>query len=231
MDIKSRISPLAATAICLNTMIGAGLFINPGPLTAFAGPLGFMGYACSAVLLIPLLLCVANLAEHNPVSGGLYVYSKMYIHPFAGFLSGWGYFIGKTTSAAVLLHSFVLFSQSKFPSLALIPTIYCDYALIFLLIGINIIGMHVGGSLQQFFSILKLLPIMFGIVMGFIGFKPHAFFVMAQDIHGIIPAIPIAIFASVGFEIICSVGHMVENPKRNIKRILFRTLAKDRHIL
>lgn len=216
---------MAAAAICLNTMIGAGLFINPGPLTKLAGPLGFLGYIGAALLIFPLLLCVANLAENNPVSGGLYVYSKLYIHPFAGFLSGWGYFIGKTTSACLLMHSFVLFFQSKFLFLAGVPTLYCDYFLIFFLIILNILGMQIGGALQQFFSILKIFPITFGLCMGIMGFNPEAFFVTMNNVAGVFPAIPIAVFASVGFEVICSIGHLIANPQQNIKRIIIGTFA------
>ena len=72
----TTIRPLVAVLICINSIIGAGLFINPRPLTQFAGPYGFLVYMLGALLLTPLVLSVAELAKLHPVAGGLYVYSK-----------------------------------------------------------------------------------------------------------------------------------------------------------
>src|ERR1700733_2439106 len=169
------IKPSVSILICINTMIAAGLFINPGPLTNIAGPLGFMGYLISAVLLFPLLLCIAELARLHPVSGGLYAFGKAHINPWAGFLSGWGYFIGKTTSAAVLMHKFIQFFQANIPALSIIPTLMLDYMVIFLLVILNIFGMRVGGRAQYIFTALKGFPILFAFGAGFVFFDTQLF--------------------------------------------------------
>jgi amino acid transporter len=165
---KNGISPVVGVLICINTMIAAGLFINPNKLTLLAGPLGFLGYLLSALILFPLLLCIAELAKLHPVSGGLYVYSKTYINAGAGFLSGWAYFVGKTTSVALLMHKFVEFFQPKFSILASVPILALDFSLIFVLIGLNVLGMSVGGNVQYLFTLLKGVPIIFTFIMGFL---------------------------------------------------------------
>lgn len=221
--VVTKISPIAAAAICINTIIGGGLFINPNPLTTFAGPLGFGGYVLATIFLIPLLLSVAHLAKRNSVSGGLYVYSKLYVHPFAGFLSGWGYFIGKTTSAAILMHSFVLFLQKSVPAIAHFSTLGLDCFFIMMVVMMNIMGVRTGGMIQWLFAALKFFPLFSGLFLGFSAFDPSHLVVTMQDVVGLPYTIPIAVFASLGFEIICAIGHMIENPEKNVKPVIMRT--------
>ncbi len=222
-QVVTKISPIAAAAICINTIIGGGLFINPSPLTAFAGPLGFVGYLLSTILLIPLLLSIAHLARKNSVSGGLYVYSKLYVHPLAGFLSGWGYFIGKTTSAAILMHSFILFLQRSIPAIANFSTLGLDYLFIMVVVLMNIVGVRTGGKVQWLFAGLKFFPLFSGIFLGFTALDAQNFVMTMHDVIGLPYTVPIAVFASLGFEIICSIGHMVKDPEKNIKPIIMRT--------
>jgi len=214
------IKPSVGILICINTMIAAGLFINPSPLTNLAGPLGFMGYLISAILLFPLLLCIAELSRLHPVSGGLYAFGKAHVNEAAGFLSGWGYFIGKTTSAALLMHKFVQFFQSNIPALAIYSTLLIDYALIFALVILNIIGMRVGGRAQYIFTALKGFPILFAFGAGFVFFDTTFFLVEPTHVSNIWWTIPIAVFPLLGFEIICAIGHMIEDSKNNIKRVI-----------
>lgn len=215
-----KISPFIAVLICVNTMIGAGLFINPKPLTALAGPLGFLGYIFSAIFLLPLILSIAALAKLHPVSGGLYVYSTTYVNKWAGFLSGWCYFIGKTTTVAILVHKIMQFFQESIPFLAHYPTLALDYALIFALVLLNIIGVQVGGRIQYFFAFLKATPVIFTFVVGFAAFNISYFQPTTAHFWGSLGTIPLTVFALLGFDIICSIGHLIKDAEKNIKPVI-----------
>ncbi len=218
---KNKISLVSAILICLNTVLGAGLFINPQALTQMGYHVGFVGYILSAIILFPLILSMAELAKLHPVSGGLYVYSKEYLGSGMGFLSGWSYFVGKTVSATLLTHTFVSFVQSQSAFLSGVPTIVLDYIMISVLIGLNIIGVHIGGRAQYFFAFLKFIPLAFVFIWG-VAFFDITFFLTAPSvaIDQVFSLIPISLYALVGFEIICAVGGFVENPARNIKRAI-----------
>lgn len=217
---KNSIKPSIGILLCINTMIGAGLFINPGPLTKLAGSLGFAGYAVATLLLLPLILCIAELARLHPVSGGLYVYSKVYVGTWAGFLSGWAYFLGKTTSVAVLTHKVVGFLQTKSIFLNHYPTLLIDYLFIALLIVLNIMGVRIGGRIQYLFTTMKGIPLIMALLTGCYFFSPEFFVFSPADVYGILLTLPIAVFPLLGFEIICSVGHLIENSAKNIKRVI-----------
>ncbi len=219
MPQNTQISPLKAVLICINTMIGAGLFINANKLAQFAGPFGFLGYAIAAVILFPLILCIAELARLHPVAGGLYVYSKTYLGPWAGFISAWGYFIGKTASATLLMHKFVEFFQERIDFLQLFPTLLIDFCMIFLVVGLNSAGVSVGGRVQYLFTLLKAIPILFIFGAGCIYFDPIVFY---QELvfSDIISTLSIAVFPLLGFEVICAIGNMIKDPERNIKNVI-----------
>jgi amino acid transporter len=217
---KNKISLFTATLICINAVLGGGIFVNPTPLTQYAGSWGFAGYLLAGIILLPLIITLSELARLHPVSGGLYVYSKEYLGSGLGFLSGWSYFLARTCSPALLIHFFVIFSQSTFPALQAYPTLLLDYTLITFFIAINILGVHIGGPLQILISILKMIPIGFIIFVSFWLAPPLQASPDTFNITTVTNIIPIALYALIGFEIICSVGGMVQNPKKNIRRAL-----------
>lgn len=224
MQATSKISPGTAVLICLNSMIGAGLFINTKPLSQLAGPFGFLGYIIAAIILLPLIVCIAELAALHPVAGGLYIYSRKHLGPWAGFLSSWAYFIGKTTSVAILIHKLVLFFQLRIALLQSIPVIIIDCLVFLALVLLNSGGVSVGGKIQYVFTLLKATPILFTFCAGFMYFDA-SFFGDICSLHDIICTIPIAIFPLLGFEVICAIGNMIQDAASNIKRVILSAFA------
>ena len=47
-------------------------------------------------------LSSAQLAARYPTSGGTYVYGRERLGPWAGFVAGWGFVVGKTASCAAM---------------------------------------------------------------------------------------------------------------------------------
>lgn len=217
---KNMISTFVGVLICINTMIGAGLFINASTLAQKAGPWGFVGYIVSALLMLPLILSISTLAKLHPVSGGLYVFSKNHIGNWAGFLSGWSYFLGKMAAAGLLMHKFVQFFQAQFSFLNQFPALLLDYVVLIFLISIHILGARIGGKLQYLFVSLKMLPIISVFVFGVITFDSSFYQFGISDFSSLFLIIPVCVFASIGFEIICSVGHLIADSSKNIKRVI-----------
>lgn len=208
-------------------MIGGGLFINPKQLALAAAALSPIGYVIAACLMLPLILSIAELTRLQPVSGGLYVYSKIYLNPFAGFLSGWAYFLSKSTSAAFLLHTVNTFFCNRFVFLQGVQPLVLDIALISLWTTLHLWGIPLGGRVQYFFSAMKFTPLLFGFVAGFATFDVVNLQVMPAEfsLNTLSTIIPICLYALVGFELICSVGGFIENPSRNIRRAILTAFA------
>lgn len=224
---KRTLTLTAAILMALNTMIGGGIFVNPRQLAIAAGALSPLGYLVGALLMFPLILSIAELARLKPVSGGLYVYSKSYVAPFAGFLSGWAYFLSKSTSAAFLVHTVNTFFRNHFIELQSVPPFILDALLIGLLTSLHIFGVSIAGNLPYLFSVMKFTPLIFGLIAGFVLFDPINLSVIPADVSlsTISTVIPVCLYALIGFEVICSIGGFIENPSKNIRRTILSACA------
>ena len=219
MSKNVKISLFSAILINLNTMMGAGVFLNAKSLGFMVGAFGFIGYILGEIVIFPFVLSLAFLARLHPVEGGLYIYSKENIHPFVGFVSGWCYFVGKTASATLLIHTFSkYFLQVYVPTLQIVPTLLLDLFIIFLLMFLNVAGLRIGGHAQKIFIGAKAIPITFVVVAGLLYWHPASISLHMFNLGNTLSSIPIALYALMGFEMICSIGHLIENPKKNISR-------------
>ncbi len=222
---KSKISATTATLICLNTMIGAGLFINPAQLARMAGPFGFLGYIVAAIILFPTILCISSLAKLHPVSGGLYVYSQQYFGDRLGFLAAWSFFLAKTVSLMLILHKICLFFHARLSFLQTCSSLVIDYCALALVMTLIIIGVKIGGRAQYFFISLKSVPILFVLFFGAQMFMPINLSGALPSLIQTFDLLPVAIFALTGFEIICGIGGLIENPERNIRRAILTAFS------
>jgi APA family basic amino acid/polyamine antiporter len=88
--------------IGLGSMIGAGIFAALGPATHAAGSALLIGLAVAAVVAYCNATSSARLAALYPASGGTYLYGRMRLGEFWGYLAGWGFVVGKTASCAAM---------------------------------------------------------------------------------------------------------------------------------
>jgi APA family basic amino acid/polyamine antiporter len=102
--LARRLGLLDAVVIGLGSMLGAGVFVVWGPAAAAAGtgPALLIGLLLAAIVATCNALSSARLAALYPESGGTYVYGRERLGPFAGFLAGWGFVVGKTASCAAM---------------------------------------------------------------------------------------------------------------------------------
>ncbi|MGK5518404.1 APC family permease [Micromonospora sp. URMC 107] len=102
-QLARRLGVADAVVIGLGSMLGAGIFVVFAPAAAAAGGAGLLA---ALVLAGAIAFCnatsSARLAARYPESGGTYVYGRERLGPFAGFLAGWGFVVGKTASCAAM---------------------------------------------------------------------------------------------------------------------------------
>jgi basic amino acid/polyamine antiporter, APA family len=91
-------------------MIGAGVFAAFAPAARAAGNGLLIGLAVAALVAFCNATSSAQLAVVYPVSGGTYVYGRMQLGPWWGFLAGWSFVIGKTASCAAMALTFAAYA-------------------------------------------------------------------------------------------------------------------------
>jgi amino acid transporter len=86
--------------LVVNGLIGAGIFGLPGGAAKLAGEFSPLIYLFCALLILPILLCMAEVASYFRGSGGPVRYGTAAFGPFIGFQAGWLYYIARLVSFA-----------------------------------------------------------------------------------------------------------------------------------
>ncbi|MET7832923.1 APC family permease [Micromonospora sediminicola] len=101
--LARRLGVPDAVVIGLGSMLGAGVFVVFAPAASAAGGAGLLvALALAGFIAFCNATSSARLAARYPESGGTYVYGRERLHPFAGFVAGWGFVVGKTASCAAM---------------------------------------------------------------------------------------------------------------------------------
>lgn len=212
--MSNKLSLGAAILININIMLGSGIFINTVLLAKQTESFSPLVYALVALLILPLILAIVQLLKLHQ-DGGTFYHFGASMHPYAGFLSSWSYFIAKLAGCALGVHICISLLQEIIPILKAIPTIPFDIGVIALFALLNMLHMQMGGSIQMGFMGLKLVPIVFVFFTGLYLFNPANFLTPAIAWQGIPFSIPLVLYAFTGFEASCSLSKSIINSEKN----------------
>lgn len=205
-------------------MIGAGIFLMPAALAAYGGisAIGWLFSSLGALLLAAVFSRLSKLVPN--VNGGPYVYSKVGLGDFAGFLVGWGYWNAVWTSNAAITIAFVSALSVFFPSLNYNPkmAILVGLSAIWLLTYVNSRGLKTSGKLQIVTTLLKIIPLVAVIIGGifyfdfnnFIPFNPSG----TSSMAAIAITATMTLYAFLGVECATIPAANVEQPEKTIPR-------------
>jgi amino acid transporter len=84
--------------LVVNGMVGAGIFGLPSGAAAAAGGFSPLLYVLCALLILPVLLCFAELASYFRSTGGPSRYATDAFGPFVGFQTGWLFYAARALS-------------------------------------------------------------------------------------------------------------------------------------
>ncbi len=84
--------------LVVNGLIGAGIFGLPSGASALAGEYSVLVYAFCALLILPIILCFAELGSYFRGTGGPIRYGTLAFGPFVGFQGGWLYYLARLIS-------------------------------------------------------------------------------------------------------------------------------------
>ncbi len=206
------------TAILINTniMLGTGVFINTAKLAQATGVLSPLVYACVGALLYPLIHVFIQLQRYMP-RGSLYDFGAI-IHPRIGFISAWGYYVGKLASAYLGIHVFSHILEQIVPS---IPTHITECILIIMCIWLYQQRIQVTTSVQYAFMACKLIPLLSVIFLGLCWITSEQLVISLPAVWSNFPAaIPFVLFSFAGFEASCSLSQSLPDPHREAPRVI-----------
>ncbi len=223
--IHERIGPVAAVALLIGTAVGMSIFIVPTQMAAVAGPSIVLAILLSIVPMVLGILLLLQLGGAIPVAGGVYVYASRLVGPYWGFL---GVVVPVVSVWAYLLFAAFGFAQYV-PVFVDLPTLASVYLLLGLFLAFNYVGVRVAANVQIVLVCLLLASMVTFIVGGFTSLEPSNYTPMFPDgdgepfADGLAPFFLAAVTLYIpfqGFAMIIEIGEELENPAKNIPRVL-----------
>ena len=157
-----------SVAIVIGSVVGTGIFRTPSEICRYLSDPGWVLFAWFLGGAIAFLgtLCYSELSSTFPETGGTYVYLKYAFGSWMGFLFGWSELaLMRTASMASVSYAFGEYFGNLVPA---VPggekTI--AIAAIWILTGVNILGVHYGKWLQNVVSLGKGLALFSLVVLG-----------------------------------------------------------------
>lgn len=237
-QLKHGLSNRHIQLIALGGSIGTGLFLGISQTIKLAGPSVILGYALAGLIAFFMMRQLGEMVVEEPVSGSFSYFAYKFWSPFAGFMSGWNYWVLNVLVCMAELSAIGLYVQYWWPE---IPTWISALSFFVLINAINLLHVKVFGETEFLFSMIKILAI-----IGMIGYGAwllasghggaHAsisnlwalggFF--PNGISGLIMAMAIIMFSFGGIELVGIAAAETKNPTTTIPKavnqIVYRVL-------
>jgi basic amino acid/polyamine antiporter, APA family len=117
MSVHKQLGFWETFCIAAGAMISSGLFVLPGLAFATAGPAVIFSYGLAGLMVIPALLCQAELATAMPRAGGNYLHVERSLGTFAGTFAGLASWFAIALKAAFALLGMGAFARLVWPDL------------------------------------------------------------------------------------------------------------------
>lgn len=221
--------------LVINGLIGAGIFGLPAGAARLAGDFSLWLYPLCALLILPVLLCFAELASRFAGSGGPARYASAAFGPVFGFQAGWLYYLARLVSVAA--NSVLLVDSVSY----FFPSLQSGSPRLLLLIGIigSLTLLNVWGVRQTMRWLGTLTLIKIAVIAGFAVSGCALLLLPATPLHSIewqpfwsYPAVSdgpaallLLVYAFVGFESALIPAGEAKNPQRDLPRALLLGLA------
>lgn len=216
-------------ALSTGAMFSSGFFLLPGLAAAQTGGSASVAYLVAALVMLPPMLCVAELATAMPKAGGAYYFLDRALGPWVGTVGGLG-----TWVALVLKSAFALVGLGAYLSIYFdLPIRALAVALAIAFMVINIVGAKETSGLQR-----ALVVTLLGVLAFFIGagllelvrasgaptVAERAPFLTA-GIGGFLGTVGFVFVSYAGLTKVASVAEEVVDPDRNIPLGMMLSLA------
>jgi amino acid transporter len=220
MQGVSHIAPAVGIIFTLQFLTG---------LAGITAPLAFL-FGFFVVLMQGISL--TQLAKHLPSAGGYYYYVSRTVHPNAGFLTAWIYFLYDPVVTAINVafmgHFVQLTMRAEFG-------LWCPWWLFFL-VSTSIItmlvlrGIDISSSITMLLGVGEMAIVLALGISGLVhpgpgGINLHSYVPhRAPSINGLYLAVVFSIWGFAGFEGVAPLAEETERPQRNLPRAIIGSI-------
>jgi APA family basic amino acid/polyamine antiporter len=246
---EANLGLLDATMIGMGAMIGAGIFVLTGLAAEIAGPAAILVFALNGIVTAFTGLSYAELAASIPKSGGGYAFVREIFADLPSFIMGWMlwfaymiagalYALGFAPNFVELLHVYGLAPPPDQLGGLVVPILDATVPFAFLLafvavlglVALNAVSTAASGNVETIFTMIKVSILLVFVAFGlaspmFSGAEFQPLFPEGGGAAAILPAMGLTFIAFEGYDLITTVTEEVENPRENIPKAIFVSLA------
>uniref|UniRef100_A0A5F5PTI3 Cationic amino acid transporter C-terminal domain-containing protein n=1 Tax=Equus caballus TaxID=9796 RepID=A0A5F5PTI3_HORSE len=241
-SLRRHLTTLDLTLQGVGGMVGLGLYILTGTVAKWmAGPAVLVSFSVAAVASLLTALCYAEFVVHVPCRGSSYLFTYVFTGELWAFLVGWIVLIQCLIGGAAMARVWssyldVIFSHRirsfteahvgiwQVPFLAQYPD-FLAAGIILLFLAFVSCGGRVSSWVNNIFSTISLVVILFIIILGFVLARPHNW--SAEEggfapfgFSGIMTGAATCLYAFAGFGAIAASSVEARNPKRTVPMAL-----------
>jgi amino acid transporter len=246
---EAELGLLDATMIGMGAMIGAGIFVLTGLAAEIAGPGAIFVFALNGVVTAFTGLSYAELASAIPKSGGGYAFVREVFADLQSFLMGWMlwfaymiagalYALGFAPNFLELLHVYGIVPPPDQVGAIALPVIDAGipagvglaFVAVALFVALNAVSTAASGSIETIFTATKVTILMIFVGFGvaspmFSSAEFQPLFPGDRTAFAVLPAMGLTFIAFEGYDLITTVTEEVKNPRENIPKAIFVSLA------
>ena len=246
---EAELGLLDATMIGMGAMIGAGIFVLTGLAAEIAGPAAILVFALNGGVTAFTALSYAELASAIPKSGGGYAFVREVFGDLSSFLMGWMlwfaymiagalYALGFAPNFLELLHVYGVTAAPDEVGAVALPVVDAGvpaavglaFVAVAGLVALNAVSTAASGSVETIFTIVKVSILVVFVAFGatspmFSDAEFQPLFTGDRTAYSLLPAMGLTFIAFEGYDLITTVTEEVENPRENIPKAIFVSLA------
>ena len=149
--------------IALGGAIGTGLFLGSSKAIQITGPAILLGYSVSGFIAFMIMRQLAEMTVEEPVAGSFSHFAYRYWGNFAGFTSGWNYWLLYVLVSMSELTAAAGYIQKWLPYL---PTWVSVLSCFILINAVNLTAVKIYGEVEFWFAIIKVIAVSAMILFG-----------------------------------------------------------------
>jgi len=226
LNLKKELSSFDLTSIVVGSIIGADIYITPALVAGMMGPAGILVWIVAGIFAVVIALVFSYTSYYVPRVGGPFAFVSKAFGNFYGFLTGWAMLSAEMMALPVFAIVFTRY-LNYFVELELWEDLLVKGLFLFSLTFVNIIGVKIGGKVNDVLTILKLCPLVLVIVSGiiFLTNNPEK---LIENYTPIAPlgfdnfgaALVLVFWAFAGFEMGTIPASEVKNPRKIIPKAI-----------
>lgn len=233
--LKKKLTAPQLTMIALGGAIGTGLFLGSKFAIGFAGPSVIVSYIIGGFISLLLMVGLSEMTVKHSTSGSFGAYAEYYLSPMMGFVMRYMYWSCLVLAIGAEVTAVGEYMKYWLPN---VPSWIWTFSFSSLLIGVNALNVKAFGTMEYWFSAIKVFAIIGFIIAGvavlignkvetatFSNFSAGDGF-WAGGFSGMWFAVIVSIFSYLSIEMIALAAGEAEDPRVAVKKAFKSTIFR-----